>query len=122
MRIPLGVTIGWRVLLKRTVKEVVEDSCFGLAAQLAYYFFLSVFPALLVLVVLTSFFPPNLLDQILTWFAAFMPPDMLQIVKTQIELITRSGHTGLLTFGGACLYAVRAFPWDDKVLAWPRKR
>ena len=28
----------------------------------------------------------------------------------------------LLTFCGACLYAVRAFPWDDKVLAWPRKR
>jgi membrane protein len=99
MQLPLDVTIGWRVLLKRTVKEIVEDSCFGLAAQLAYYFFLSVFPALLVVVALTSFFPPNLLDQILTWFAAFMPPDVLQIVKTQIEVITRSGHTGLLTFG-----------------------
>ena len=99
MQLSLGVTIGWRVLLKRTVKEIVEDSCFGLAAQLAYYFFLSVFPALLVLVALTSFFPPNLLDQILTWFAAFMPPDVLQIVKTQIQLITKSGHTGLLTLG-----------------------
>lgn len=99
MRLPLGVTIGWRVLLKRTVKEIVEDSCFGLAAQLAYYFFLSVFPALLVVVALTSLFPPNLLDQILTWFSAFTPPDVLQIVRTQIELITKSGHTGLLTFG-----------------------
>ena len=99
MRLPLGVTIGWRVLLKRTVKEIVEDSCFGLAAQLAYYFFLSVFPALLVVVALTSLFPPNLLDQILTWFGTFTPPDVLQIVRTQIELITKSGHTGLLTFG-----------------------
>jgi membrane protein len=99
MRIPLGVTIGWRVLLKRTVKEILEDSCFGLAAQLAYYFFLSVFPALLVVVALTSFFPPNLLDQMLTWFGAFTPPDVLQIVKTQIQLITKSGHSGLLTFG-----------------------
>lgn len=99
MRLPLGVTIGWRILLTRTVKEIVEDSCFGLSAQLAYYFFLSVFPALLVVVALTSFFPPNLLDEILTWFGAFTPPDVMQIVRTQVELITKGGHTGLLTFG-----------------------
>jgi uncharacterized BrkB/YihY/UPF0761 family membrane protein len=84
-RLPLGVTIGWRILLKRTVKEIVEDSCFGLAAQLAYYFFLSVFPALLVLVALTSFFPPNLLDKMLTWLSAFAPSDVLEIVRTQIQ-------------------------------------
>jgi hypothetical protein len=28
----------------------------------------------------------------------------------------------LLTFGGACLYAVRGLPWDEKALAWPRKK
>lgn len=28
----------------------------------------------------------------------------------------------LLTFGGASLYAACAFPWDEKVLAWPRKK
>ncbi len=28
----------------------------------------------------------------------------------------------LLTFGGACIYAVCAFPWEEKVLAWPRKK
>ena len=28
----------------------------------------------------------------------------------------------LLTFGGACVYAVCAFPWDEKVLAWPGKK
>jgi membrane protein len=99
MRLPLGVTIGWRAMLKRTVKEVVEDSCFGLSAQLAYYFFLSVFPALLVVVALTSFFPPHLLDRILSWFAVFTPPDVLQLVTTQIDMITKSGHTGLVTFG-----------------------
>lgn len=99
MPIPLGGTIGWGVLLKRTAKETVTDNCFGLAAQLAYYFFLSVFPALLVVVALTSVFPRNLLDQILAWFGSFTPPDVLQIVRAQIQLITKSGHTGLLTFG-----------------------
>lgn len=28
----------------------------------------------------------------------------------------------LLSFGGACIYAVCAFPWEEKVLAWPRKK
>src|SRR5262249_33030867 len=99
MRIPLGGTIGWGTLLKRSLKETVADNCFGLAAQLAHYFFLSVFPALLVLVALTSIFPRDLLDQILEWFGSFTPPDVLQILNAQLQLITKSGHTGLLTFG-----------------------
>src|SRR3954470_5155890 len=95
----LGITVGWGVLLKRTIKETIADNCLGLSAQLAYYFFLSVFPALLVVVALTSFFPRNLLEQILTWFASFTPPEVLQIVRGQVELIMNSGHSGLLTFG-----------------------
>src|SRR5207248_6215831 len=96
---PLDAAIGWRTLLSRTLKETVDDNCLGLSAQLAYYFFLSVFPALLVVVALTSFFPRNLLDQILSWFSSFAPQDVLQIVRAQIQLIMSSGHTGLLTFG-----------------------
>src|SRR6266508_3648453 len=99
MAIPLGGTIGWGTLFKRTLKETITDNCLGLAAQLAYYFFLSVFPALLVVVALTSVFPRHLLEQILGWFGSFTPPDVLQIVSTQIQLIAQSGHSGLLTFG-----------------------
>jgi len=99
MAAPLDVKIGWWALVVRTLKETYADNCLGLAAQLAYYFFLSVFPALLVLVALTSFFPHHLLDHMLTWFSVLTPPDVLQIVRAQIELITRSGHTPLLTFG-----------------------
>src|SRR5262249_50663105 len=33
------------------------------------------------------------------WFGSFTPPDVMRIVRTQIDLITTSGHTGLLTFG-----------------------
>src|SRR5262245_1552617 len=35
----------------------------------------------------------------LNWFAAFTPGDVLDIVRSQIQLITKGGHTGLLTFG-----------------------
>ncbi len=99
MTIPLGGTIGWGALFKRTFKEAYADNCLGLSAQLAYYFFLSVFPALLVVVAMTSAFPPHLLDHMLAWFGSFTPPDVQQIVTTQVQLITNSGNTGLLTFG-----------------------
>ena len=41
------VPLGWGELLKRTAKETSEDDCLGLAAQLAYYFFLALFPDVL---------------------------------------------------------------------------
>jgi membrane protein len=94
-----GVEVGWGTILKRTFKEVIDDNCLGMAAQLAYYFFLSLFPALLVIVALTSFFPYRVLDNIIGWFSVFTPPEVLGIVKGQIQQITGSGNAGLLTFG-----------------------
>ena len=99
MSMPLDARVGWGTILKRTFKEVIDDNCLGLAAQLAYYFFLSLFRALLVVVTVTSFFPYHILDDILRWFARFTPPDVLDIIKTQIQQITKSGNTSLLTFG-----------------------
>ena len=37
-------------IVTRTIREIDDDNCLGLAAQLAFYFFLSLFPALLFLV------------------------------------------------------------------------
>ena len=99
MRVPLNARIGWIELLKRTIKEAMEDNCFGMAAQLAYYFFLSLFPALLMVVALSSAFPSNLLDNILNWFGMFTPPQVLDVIRTQLHQIRQSGNTGLLTFG-----------------------
>jgi membrane protein len=99
MHMPLDARIGWGELFKRTLKETADDNCFGMAAQLAYYFFLSLFPALLIVVALTSFFPSNLLDSILGWFGLFTPPEVLELVRGQVQQITHSGHAGLLTFG-----------------------
>jgi hypothetical protein len=49
-------SLGWAELLRRTVKETQADKGFGLAAQLAYYFFLALFPALLFLIALAGVF------------------------------------------------------------------
>ena len=51
------VPIGWKELLKRTLRDTLKDDAQGLAAQLSYYFFLSLFPTLLCLIALASLFP-----------------------------------------------------------------
>jgi membrane protein len=48
--------LGWGELVKRTLKETQADNGLGLAAQLAYYFFLALFPALLFLIALAGLF------------------------------------------------------------------
>jgi membrane protein len=86
--------------MKRTASEVMADNCLGLAAQLAYYFFLALFPALLFLVALASFFPlGNLMDTITNTLARVAPSEVLQIVQDQILKIAHGKSGGLLTLG-----------------------
>jgi len=93
-RIPLS----WSELLKRTYRETLADDVANLAAQQAYYFFLALFPALLALISIASFFPlDNLVDQIQRMLAKVAPPDVITIVGNQIAEISRSNAGGILT-------------------------
>ena len=94
-RIPLS----WRELLARTWREINDDNCLGLAAQLAYYFILALFPALIVVVAIASFFPPSALREVLSALAPFTPPEALALIRTQLDAILASEQTGLLTVG-----------------------
>jgi membrane protein len=96
----LRIPIGWGDLTKRTAVELVADNCLGLAAQLAYYFFLALFPALLFLVALVSFLPvENLLDTIMATLGRVAPGDVISIIREQILKISGSPSGGLLTLG-----------------------
>jgi membrane protein len=96
----LKIPISWTELAARTYREVLADNCLGLAAQLAYYFFLALFPALLFLVALVSFIPvAGLLDTITTNLARVAPLEVLSIVQEQILKIAHSKDGGLLTLG-----------------------
>lgn len=94
------IPIGWADLLKRTAAEVMADNCLGLAAQLAYYFFLALFPALLFLVALLSFIPvEHLMDSIVGTLGRVAPGEVLTIVQDQLLKIAHDDAGGLLTFG-----------------------
>src|SRR5262249_42959789 len=96
----LRVPLTWRELGKRTYQEVIADNCLGLAAQLAYYFFLALFPALLFVVALISFVPvEGLLDSITAMLARVAPFEVLELVQDQILEIVRNKNGGLLTLG-----------------------
>jgi len=96
----LGVPLSWPEIFRRTWKECLEDNCLGMAAQLAYYFFFALFPALLAMLALASYFPlETLVDDILRLLGGFAPPEVLTIVTDQIRKISAGQQGGLLTFG-----------------------
>ena len=93
-------TIGWGELLKRTYRETMQDDAQSLAAQLAYYFFLSLFPALLCLLAVASLFPlENLTDDVARMLAPVAPPEMVKLIQQQMLNIANSESSGLLSIG-----------------------
>jgi membrane protein len=96
----LRVPLNWVGVIRWTVQRTVQDDCLGWAGELAYFFFLALFPALLFFVALASFFPIHqLTDHMLIALARFAPPDVLSIVHDQLLQISRNNNGGLLTLG-----------------------
>jgi membrane protein len=97
----LSVPLSWPEILRRTFREAIwKDNCLALAAQLAYYFFFALFPTLLFLVALASYFPVDaLVDDLFRTLGGFMPPEALKLITDQITKISGSQDTGLMTLG-----------------------
>jgi membrane protein len=90
----------WTDVVKRTVHEVGEDNCAGLAAQLAFYFLLSLFPAVLFLVALAAYLPveQNLSELVVT-LGAVAPAELVALLREQLDQIVQGRHASLLTLG-----------------------
>ena len=86
-------------LIRRTVKEVIDDDCVGIAAQLAYYFALALFPALLFIVALASYLPFNVIYEVVGALQPIAPPAVLEIIRTQLESIVAGEAPSVLTIG-----------------------
>jgi membrane protein len=97
----LKVPLSWGQIIVRTFREAFfKDNCLGMSAQLAYYFFFALFPALLVLLAIASYFPlERLIDDLFATLGGFAPPDVLTIITDQITKISKGEEGGLLTIG-----------------------
>jgi membrane protein len=96
------VPLSWSELARRAWREVIEDDVLGLAAQLSYYFFLALFPAILFLLAVASFFPlSNITDDVGRSLGPFVSPQVLELIKEQMRRLANNENGGLLTFGVA---------------------
>ena len=96
------VSLSWSELGRRTWREAIDDDVPGLAAQLSYYFFLALFPALLFLLALASFFPlRNVTDDVGRSLGPFVSPQVLALIQEQMQRLANNENGGLLTFGVA---------------------
>jgi membrane protein len=98
--VPFEVRLSWSDLLKRTAREINDDDCMGLAAQLSYYFFLALFPAVLFLLAVASFFPlAHLTDDIIRMLGPLAPPEVLKFLEEQLQRLSNADSGGMLTLG-----------------------
>ena len=73
-------------VLKAAVAEFQRDDALGLAAQLAFYLILALFPFLLVLVSLMgTFSSPSLASDVLEYFREVTPPQVYNIVESYLS-------------------------------------
>src|SRR3954464_4868490 len=95
----LRVPLGWTDLVKRAVKEALADDIFDLAAQQAYYFFFALFPALLFVIAVASFFPlQGLIDSVVQMVARIAPADVVKIITDSMLQLSKQNSGGILTF------------------------
>ena len=96
------VSLSRSELARRTWREVVEDDVAGLAAQLSYYFFLALFPAILFLLAVASFFPlSNITDDVGRFLGPFVSSQVVALIQEQMRRLANNEDGGLLTLGVA---------------------
>ena len=94
--------LSWSELARRTWREALDDDILGLAAQLSYYLFLALFPAILFLLALASFFPlSNITDDVARSIGPFVSQQVLELIQDQMRRLGEGDSGGLLTFGVA---------------------
>jgi membrane protein len=96
----------WRrllVLLRQLWKIADQDNAFGRAAELAYFFLLTLFPLLIILLSLFSFLP-GIQEALRGWLENVMPPQAMALVEGWLRDFVGQRSGGLLSL--ALLFAL----------------
>jgi membrane protein len=99
--------LSWRELVKRTCRSSWEDEVFGQAARLAFYYFLGIFPGLLLLLLLLDTFASTgseLRKTLLDSFQQIVPREASALITKiigELNAIAVSGSGALWAALGA---------------------
>lgn len=79
-------------------ERIMDGDVFGLAAQLAYFFLLSLFPLLILVMTLIGYLP---LDEqsILDALSSVIPSESMAFIEANIRMLLNQQNTGLLSIG-----------------------
>lgn len=108
---------GWKDILWRTYEEMQKDRLMAVAAGVAFYALLAIFPAVTALVSLYGliFDPANVVGH-LSIAATVLPPGGFDIVSDQIDRVVSAGGGGL-TFGFLAGVAIALWSANNGVKA-----
>lgn len=91
---------GARAALWRTIVDIPHKHTYQMAAAMAYYFVLSIFPALILLSAIVSYFPiQNLFGQVLALMSGVVPADGMRVVQHILAQVVAPNRGKLLSFG-----------------------
>ncbi|MFD2760159.1 YihY/virulence factor BrkB family protein [Lentibacillus juripiscarius] len=84
--------------IKRLYRRITDDDIFGLGAQLAYFFLLSLFPFLLFLMTLVGYLPLNDLD-IIEFIETYAPGEISELINQNVQQLVSNQNGQLLSIG-----------------------
>jgi membrane protein len=97
----LGGLTPWQ-LGRAVFDQIIENNVFGRAAELAFDFLFALFPLIFFMITLFGLFASHsteLQNNLLSYFADFLPPSAFQLLKRVATEITAHASHGKLTFG-----------------------
>src|SRR5699024_8932409 len=84
--------------MKSLIARIMDDNVPGLAAQLAYFFLLSLFPFMIFLVTLVGYLPYTDLG-ILNFISDYAPEETMVLLEENLGQIMENRNGGLLSIG-----------------------
>ncbi len=92
--------LGWKALSRRLWRESLHDEILGRAAQLAYYFLLALFPALLFLTAFMGLFPlKQTMPELMQYLRTVLPSDALSLLEKFLDNVVKGSGGDILSLG-----------------------
>jgi membrane protein len=93
-------SVSWGEVLKRTWKEAQEDDVFGRSAELAYYFFLALFPLLICVIAILGVLAgkgAHVQEAVLDFLASVVPGSASTLIQKTLTEVNQAHATSKLS-------------------------